>query len=83
VSCYRASQYSIAIESWMKTAVCNKFYLQRSDYTLLIETLQCDYQIVMEMLQHFNYTLVIKTFNMPEEDYQSVIETLQIKFVAN
>jgi len=67
----------------MKTAVCNKFYLQRSDYTLLIETLQCDYQIVMEMLQHFNYTLVIKTFNMPEEDYQSVIETLQIKFVAN
>ena len=64
-------------------AVCNKFYSQRSDYTLLIQTLQCDFQIVIEMLQHFDYTLVIKTFNMPEEDYQSVIETLQIKFVAN
>lgn len=82
MSSYCAPQYSIAIISWMKMAVCNKFYSQHSDYTLLIETLQCDYQIVIEMLQHFDYTLVIKTFNMPEEVYQSVIEMLQVKFVA-
>ena len=33
-------------------------------------------------LQHFDYTLVMPE-EMLEEDYQSVIETLQTKFVAN
>ena len=49
------------------------FYLQRFDYTLII-FFRFNYTLIFR----FDYTLII-FFRLPEENYQSIIEMLQIK----